>query len=332
MGHIFISHVGEDEEAAVDLARGLEASGYKTWYYERDSLPGASYLLQTGQAVEDASAVVVLVTPKSVESNQVTAEVVRAHEAAKRFIPVLRGITHAEFQQRQPEWREAMGSAASVQFPPEGAGAIVPRIVAGLTAMKIAPGESKAAASAAPKAEEHPAKVLKPHAAALLLSGAGAGLFFGGAFKAVFYFLLAKEVSPRLDWICAAGGAAFGFLILLYMVWVARSAENETPEDLRTEGLVAHGPANHFLNAENRGGRLFLTRRRLVFAPHKAVIQADRVEVPLNRITAADEDSHLGIIPTKIKIKLDSGVTHCFTVWRRSEWLETIYAARKEAA
>ncbi|MBI4347759.1 MAG: toll/interleukin-1 receptor domain-containing protein [Elusimicrobia bacterium] len=137
MGHIFISHVGSDEALAVELARGLESAGYQTWYYERDSMPGASYLLQTGQAVEDSAAVVVLVTPRSIGSNQVTKEVVRAHEGSKPFIPVLQGITHAEFQQRQPEWREAMGAAASIQAPAERIGDIVPRIVGGLAVLKI---------------------------------------------------------------------------------------------------------------------------------------------------------------------------------------------------
>ena len=131
-GHVFISHVEEDQDAAVQIAEGLEASGFRTWYYERDALPGSSYLLQTGKAVEDAAAVLVIISPHSISSHQVTKEVIRAHESAKPFIPVLRGIGHAEFQQKNPEWREAMGSAASLQIPSQGAGAIIMRLVAGL--------------------------------------------------------------------------------------------------------------------------------------------------------------------------------------------------------
>ncbi len=42
MSRVFVSHVAEDSALAVRLARGLEDAGYATWYYERDSLPGAS--------------------------------------------------------------------------------------------------------------------------------------------------------------------------------------------------------------------------------------------------------------------------------------------------
>ncbi|MBI2361813.1 MAG: SUMF1/EgtB/PvdO family nonheme iron enzyme [Elusimicrobia bacterium] len=135
MPHIFISHVEEDQGVAIEIAAGLEAAGYAAWYYERDSLPGKSYLLQTGEAVEAASAVILIISPKSVLSNQVTKEVVRAHETGKPFIPVLHGISHAEFQKRQPEWREAVGSAASVQVPPDGARTILPRLLGGLRAL-----------------------------------------------------------------------------------------------------------------------------------------------------------------------------------------------------
>ena len=108
MSQIFISHVEEDADVALELARGLEAAGYTTWYYERDSQPAVSYLLQTGQAVDTAEAVLVVVSPASIKSpHQMDREVVRALETDKHFVPVLRGINHAEFQTRQPTWRQA---------------------------------------------------------------------------------------------------------------------------------------------------------------------------------------------------------------------------------
>jgi WD40 repeat protein/tetratricopeptide (TPR) repeat protein len=137
MSDVFISHVEEDEAIALEIAAGLEAAGYSTWYYERDSMPGLSYLLQTKQAVEASRAVVVIVSPASLQSPQMTKEVVRAHEANKPFIPVLRDVTHAGFQQRQPEWWEAMGAAASVRIPAEGVAAILPRILGGLRGLGI---------------------------------------------------------------------------------------------------------------------------------------------------------------------------------------------------
>jgi len=76
--------------------------------------------------------VVVLISPDSVRSYQMTKEVVRAHETGKAFIPVRYNIAHAEFQQRQPEWNIAIGAAASIPVPPDGVTAIIPRIARGL--------------------------------------------------------------------------------------------------------------------------------------------------------------------------------------------------------
>jgi hypothetical protein len=137
MSDIFISHVEEDEGVALEIVGALEAAGYTTWYYERDSVPGPSYLLQTKQAVEESRAVIVIVSPPALASPQLTKEVVRAHESGKPFIPVLRDVAHAEFQRRQPEWWEAMGAAASVRIPPEGVAAVLPRILGGLRALGI---------------------------------------------------------------------------------------------------------------------------------------------------------------------------------------------------
>jgi hypothetical protein len=57
MNYLFISHVEEDRSVALELAALLEEAGFRTWYYERDCYPGLSYLIQTGQAIEDSAAV-----------------------------------------------------------------------------------------------------------------------------------------------------------------------------------------------------------------------------------------------------------------------------------
>lgn len=139
MSDVFISHVEEDKCIALELADGLDRSGYSTWLYERDSVPGLSYLVQTGEAIEHSLAVILIVSAHSVTSNQVSSEVVRAHEAGKPFLPVLCNVTHAQFQSQQPLWRQAVGSAASVELPAQGVVAILPRIIAGLMALGVKP-------------------------------------------------------------------------------------------------------------------------------------------------------------------------------------------------
>ena len=54
MSDIFISYVEEDSSVATQVGDGLQAAGYSTWLYERDSLPGPAYLLQMGEAIDQA--------------------------------------------------------------------------------------------------------------------------------------------------------------------------------------------------------------------------------------------------------------------------------------
>jgi hypothetical protein len=139
MHDVFIAHVEEDADVALEITLGLEEVGYKTWCYEVDSFPGQSYLIQTGRAVEESKVVVVVISPHSLGSRQVTREIIRAHESGREFVPVLRDITHVEFQNRQPEWREAIGAAASISIPRDGAARIIPRIIDGLKSLGIHP-------------------------------------------------------------------------------------------------------------------------------------------------------------------------------------------------
>ena len=140
MADVFISYAHQDGDVVKDLSPALEAAGYTTWYYEDRGAVGASYLRQIDQEIERCHAVLVVISPDSIASDQVSKEVVRAHEARKKFVPVRRDITHAEFQQRQPEWRMAFGAAVSAEVPEEGAAALGPRLVAGLRALGVEPG------------------------------------------------------------------------------------------------------------------------------------------------------------------------------------------------
>jgi WD40 repeat protein len=139
MTQLFISHVEEDAQVALEIAARLEAAGYTTWYYERDSMPGPSYLQQISTALSRCEAVLVLVSPASVGSHQVNTEVIRVHELSKPFVPVLLGMSHTEFQQARSEWAMVFGAATSVVAPASGAGDIGTRIAYGLAILGIKP-------------------------------------------------------------------------------------------------------------------------------------------------------------------------------------------------
>ena len=137
MSAVFISHVEEDAAIALEVALGLEKVGFSTWAYEVHSVPGPSYLIQTGEAVESALVVLLIISSNSLGSHQVTREVVRGLESGKPFLPLLRDVSHVQFQTRQPEWRSAVGAATSIQIPDDGVESIIPRIVADLEALGV---------------------------------------------------------------------------------------------------------------------------------------------------------------------------------------------------
>ncbi len=139
---IFISHVEEDSGFALELAAALEQAGLVTWYYERDCYPGPAYLLQVAEAIDQASIVAVIISERSLGSNQVTSEIVRAYEGGKSFVPLLFGVSHAKFQQRQPVWRQALGASTSLALPTSELSSVFPRIVAGIRALLTAQVDS----------------------------------------------------------------------------------------------------------------------------------------------------------------------------------------------
>jgi hypothetical protein len=134
---VFISHAEEDAATALEIAKNLENNDYRAWYYERDSVPGQSYIIKTSQAIEQSQAVILIISPHSMRSHQVHTEVITAHEAGKPFIPVLKDVTHLEFQSCQPEWRRVMVAAASISIPKQGISEILPRILKGLMELGV---------------------------------------------------------------------------------------------------------------------------------------------------------------------------------------------------
>src|SRR5262249_40925869 len=71
-----------------------------------------------------------------------------------------------------------------------------------------------------------------------------------------------------------------GFMVLRAL----RPKNRFEPE--RGESIKSDVAANHFLRNEGRGGRLFVTDRRLVFVPHRFNVQLDRVEQRLADVRA----------------------------------------------
>ena len=181
MAQVFISYVEEDSQTAVEIAHGLEAAGYSTWYYERENAPGPSYLEEIYNAILKAQVLLVLVSPRSLESHQITIEVEQAHENAKPFIPVLFDLSHDELI-HQPRWKMCFGTTKSIELPPEGVSAILSDIVLGLKKLAILPanGQSEAVPeSLAPVRKRFRGKSRKKNLRILATSILVAVLMFG---------------------------------------------------------------------------------------------------------------------------------------------------------
>lgn len=137
---LFLSHVEEDALLVKELGDALEAEGYSTWNYTKDSQPVIDHQTQTSRAIAEAVAFVLLISPRSLDQPlHVGREVLRAGELHRPFVPLLLDVPYAEFAERQPTWDAALAGAVAISIPPEGPAGIVPAIVRSLRQLDIQP-------------------------------------------------------------------------------------------------------------------------------------------------------------------------------------------------
>ncbi len=129
---VFISHCEKDKEVSIALATALEEALYSTWYYERDSIPGVSYLQQIIDAVEKCRALLLVISVQSMASEQVDMEVVLAHEGAKPIYAVLLGLEHHEFRSKRGTWAAMLRGNVSVPVTLPEVPSVAGRLVEGL--------------------------------------------------------------------------------------------------------------------------------------------------------------------------------------------------------
>src|ERR1700732_276198 len=154
---IFVSYVEEDGEVAHEIAKHLEAHGYSSWYYERDCPAGADYFEETFKAISDCEAMAIIISPRSLPSDQITREIVRAVESNKATLPLLLDLTHDEYAHRRPGWKQAMAAANATRLRANEIPGIIPALVAGLHAKGIHPH-----AGAAPAVSQQSAVMAAP--------------------------------------------------------------------------------------------------------------------------------------------------------------------------
>jgi hypothetical protein len=108
-------------------------------------------------------------------------------------------------------------------------------------------------------------------------------------------------------------GILFGGLITWFIQRQARRFEKIRPK-YEPEGIVLDAPAN----LGGAGGWLILTKKRVVFEPHKLNVGAKRVDIPLGDIKEVRPAT--GKLVRRFDL-VTSGATHSILVENREQWL-----------
>jgi hypothetical protein len=91
---IFLSYAAADAQIAQELADGLRRHSFDVWTTHSSLGPGDNFAAQLADALGKSDAMVVLLTPKSVESEWVRREIEYALSSARfeqRLVPVVIG-------------------------------------------------------------------------------------------------------------------------------------------------------------------------------------------------------------------------------------------------
>lgn len=86
--HIFVSYSTTDRDLAETLTQWLEGRGVRVWIAPRDVRPGHDYSEELHDAIEEAAAVIALISDESNRSRHVKAEIEIAFSRGKPLFPV----------------------------------------------------------------------------------------------------------------------------------------------------------------------------------------------------------------------------------------------------
>ena len=124
-------------------------------------------------------------------------------------------------------------------------------------------------------------------------------------------------------------GIFFGSLIAAFLGHQSGKMSSSN-DHFEGEIVLLEGPANHFLNAEGRGGWLTLTPTRLAFRSHGANAQNQPLDIELGAIAKATPSNTIGIIPNGLTIRTHKG-KETFVVTQRKRWATEISANLNQA-
>ena len=149
-----------------------------------------------------------------------------------------------------------------------------------------------------------------------ILSGLFFGLFFG-LFQAfsrdINYALIVGPIS----------GLLFG--VVIYFFVTSKTVKRQTKIEISDDKTVVRSEgANHFINCEAVGGRLYLLTDKLQFQSHRFNIQNHELIIEIEQIKDVSFYNTLGLIPNGLTITTLNGKKEKFVVSNRRFWKEEI--------
>lgn len=111
-----LCHVAENSLEVRQISDLLEKLGFTTWFYQRNAIPGVSFVRQATEAIQRSRAVIVLISPTALSSDNFTRQLTEAIDRKRVVIPLLTGFSREEFETRKPAWRPLLGSTTAIEI------------------------------------------------------------------------------------------------------------------------------------------------------------------------------------------------------------------------
>ena len=141
MAEIFISYAPKDREVGHAVAGNLERAGYAVWYDERDSLPTRTRVEQIFDAIDEAQAVVVIISRNALQwRRELELGIKQAYKLGKPITLVLRNIDYSELMSAQQSWSMILEEAGIIPIENGGVVAIMRMLLGQLKMRGARPG------------------------------------------------------------------------------------------------------------------------------------------------------------------------------------------------
>lgn len=146
-----------------------------------------------------------------------------------------------------------------------------------------------------------------------------AGIFFGISMGVVFTLMYDSKYGIISG---IASGLFFGTAIYLFAK--SKTVHNQTKiENIEGQKIIYSGGANHFVNKEAVGGKLYLLTDCVQFKSHNFNIQNHSQTILLKDIKEVGFCYTLGIVPNGLFITTNSGIEK-YVVNNRKIWKDKI--------